>query len=55
MDDETLGQLWALREVNKGLILGLNTAIFVMENWDDLTEERRTSMITSVKGLVAQS
>ncbi len=55
MDDETLKHLWALREVNKSLILGLETAIFVMDKWDELTPERRKSIIEKLQGLVAHS
>ena len=52
MDDETVKYLWALREVNKTLITGLETAIFVMGKWDDLTPERRQSMIPNFASIV---
>lgn len=55
MDDEAVQILWALREVNKSLITGLKTAVFVMEKWDELSPDRRKSMIESMKGLVNQS
>ncbi len=41
MDDEIVKHLWALREVNKALITGLESAILVMDKWDELTPERR--------------
>ena len=55
MDDETVKHLWALREVNKGLILGLKTALFVMEGWDELSPEKRQSMIESLQRLISRS
>ncbi len=35
--------------------MGLETAIFVMDKWDDLAPERRQSIIEKLQGLVAQS
>jgi len=55
MDDETVKYLWALREVNKALITGLESAIFVMDKWDELKPERRQSMIESLQQLIFQS
>ena len=55
MDDETAKHLWALREVNKALITGLDSAILVMDKWDELTPERRQSMIESLQQLISQS
>jgi len=55
MDDQTAKYLWALREINKALITGLETAIFVMDKWDDLPPERRQPMIEKLQGLIAQS
>jgi hypothetical protein len=55
MDDETVKHLWALREVNKGLILGLKTALSVMEGWDDISPDRRQSTMDAVKKLIAKS
>ena len=55
MDDETAKYLWALREINKTLITGLESAIFVMDKWDELTPERRQSIIESVQQLISQS
>ncbi len=55
MDDETAKYLWALREVNKALITGLESAILVMDKWDELTPERRQSIIESVQQLISQS
>jgi len=55
MDKETVKYLWALREVNKTLITGLELAILVMDKWDELTPERRQSMIESLQQLISQS
>ena len=55
MNNETVKYLWALREVNKTLITGLDSAIFVMDKWDELTPERRQSMIKSLQQLISQS
>ena len=55
MDDKTAEHLWALRKVNEALIEGLKTAIFVLKNKEELSKERKRSMIESLKGLIAQS
>ena len=55
MDNETLTHLLALRQVNKALIEGLKLAIFVLEREEELTPERRKSIIESLKTLVSQS
>jgi hypothetical protein len=55
MDDEIVKYLWALREINKALITGLESAIFVMDKWDELKPERRQSMIESLQQLISQS
>ena len=55
MDDETVKHLWALREINKALITGLESAILVMDKWDELKPERRQSMIESMHQLISQS
>lgn len=55
MDDATAKYLWSLKEINKALITGLETAIFVMDKWDELEPERRKSMIEKLQGLIKQS
>jgi hypothetical protein len=55
MDDETAKYLWALQKVNEALIEGLEVAIFVLEKEEELSKERKQSMIESLKGLIAQS
>ena len=55
MDNEAVQHLWALKKVNEALIEGLKLAIFVLEREEELTPERRKSMIESLNGLIAQS
>ena len=55
MDTETLKHLLALREVNKALIDGLKAAVYCLEQVEEISEERRKSMIQSLNGLIAQS
>ena len=55
MDDETVKHLWALQKVNEALIEGLKVAIFVLEKEEELSKERKKSMVESLKGLIAQS
>ena len=55
MDDETVKHLWALRKVNEALIEGLKTAVFVLGKKEELSKERKKSMIESFKGLIAQN
>jgi len=55
MDNETAKHPWALRKVNEALIEGLKTAIFVLEKEEELSKQRKKSLIESLKGLIAQS
>jgi hypothetical protein len=55
MDSETLEHLLALREVNKALIDGLKAAVYFLDKVEEISEERRKSMIESLNGLIAQS
>ena len=41
--------------MNEALIEGLKVAIFVLDKEDELSKERKQSMIESLKGLIAQS
>jgi hypothetical protein len=53
MDDETATKLRALKSISEELIVGLRTAIAVLENVDKFPEEIRQSVIESLKVLVA--
>ena len=55
MDDETVRQLWSLREVNKALTRGLETVLLVMEKWDEQIQEKRQIMIEALQQLISQS
>ena len=41
--------------MNEALIEALKMAVFVLEKKEELSKERKKSMIESLKGLVAQS
>ena len=55
MDKETLEHLLTLREVNKALINGLKAAVYFLDKVEEISEERRKSMIESLNGLIAES
>ena len=55
MHDETVQHLWELRKANEAFIEGLKVAIFALKIIEDLSPERRKSMIESLNGLVSQS
>jgi len=55
MDEETLQHLEALKQINKALVGGLQMAILIMDKWDELGPERRESLITKLKDLIATS
>ena len=55
MYTETIKHLWALRKLNKALMEGLKLAIFLLEKEEELTEERRRSMIETLENLITQS
>ena len=54
MDDDVVQYLYTLKKVNEGLLDALKTSVFVMQKWEDLTPERRSSMIDKIKGLIKQ-
>ena len=51
MDDETVKHLWGLKKVNETLLDGLKTAIYLLDNEDKFTPERRGSLIAKLKEL----
>ena len=55
MNTETLKHLLALREVNKALIDGLKAAVYYLDKVEEISDERRKSMIQSLNGLITQS
>jgi hypothetical protein len=55
MDNEALRHLWALRKMNKALMQGIKLVIASLEQAEEISKETRQSMITILKGLIAQS
>ena len=55
MEEKTLRAFAVLKEVNEILIIGLEGAIYYMENWEKLTPETRRSAINKIKAIVVQS
>ena len=55
MNDDTIKALQSLKEVNEALIMGLEGAVHYMENWEELTPEKRQSTIDKLKALMVQS
>ncbi|MBC8419710.1 MAG: hypothetical protein KJ573_06990 [Proteobacteria bacterium] len=49
MDDETVKHLWGLKKVNECLLDGLKSAIYLLDNEDKFTPERRESLIAQFK------
>lgn len=47
--------LQALQDINLSLTTGLQTAVDVLENFERLTEEQRSSLIKQMKELVKSS
>ena len=42
----------ALNDMNKSLILGIETAIKVMKNWGNYEQEQRDSVINGLEGML---
>jgi hypothetical protein len=55
MDDAPVQYFWKLHRVNADLIKGLKTAIYILENLDTLTPEKRQVILESLKKTVSQS
>ena len=54
IDPEIAGYLWVLKNVNKALLFGLQSAVDTMENWDQMPEEKRESIIGFIKKMIDQ-
>ena len=46
--------LVALRNVNQALLEGLKACVFILEKEEELTPERRKTLINSLKGMIEQ-
>ncbi len=55
MADPTAEYLNALQEINVALTKGLETAIYVLEEFDKFSDEQRAFMIDKMKVLVEAS
>ena len=55
MEVSTARYLKALQDINGALTKGLQMAIAVLENFERLTEEQRSSLIKQMKELVESS
>jgi stalled ribosome rescue protein Dom34 len=55
MDDDTDKYIWALKEMNKALMVGLESALLVMDKWDDLPQEGRKEIIDNLRSLVEKN
>ena len=55
MEVSTTRYLKALQDINMALTTGLQTSIAVLENFERLTEEQRSSLIKQLKDLVEAS
>jgi hypothetical protein len=55
MEDETSKYIWALREMNKALMVGLESAVLVMDKWDDIPPEKREEIINNFKSMVVKN
>ena len=51
MDNETVKHLMALKQTNEALLDGLKTALYLLDNEDKFTSERRESLIAQLKEL----
>lgn len=52
MDDESRAILASLKTINDALLEGLKAAVFILENEKQISDERRLSLIKSIKELV---
>ena len=50
--DDLAKYILALNDMNKSLILGIETAIKVMKNWENYEQEQRDSVINGLEGML---
>lgn len=53
-ENDAFQALMALRNVNEALLQGLKACLYVLENEENLSPERRKCLIASIKGLIEQ-
>jgi hypothetical protein len=54
MEPEAFQVLVALRSVNQALLEGIKACVYILEKEEELTPERRKSLINSLKGMIEQ-
>lgn len=47
--------MWALKEINKSLVVAIETALALMEKWEEYDMERRKAIIEMLQQLTARS
>jgi len=50
--EELAKYILALNDMNKSLILGIETAIKVMKNWENYEQEQRDSVINGLESML---
>ena len=50
--DDLAKYILALNDMNKSLILGIETAIKVMKNWENYEQEQRDSVINGLESML---
>jgi hypothetical protein len=52
MNNDTMPIVMALSEISGALIVGLKTSVEIMENWDELTPQKKVALIETIKKLI---
>ncbi|MFC1891710.1 hypothetical protein ACFLZT_04890 [Thermodesulfobacteriota bacterium] len=55
MDDDTAKYISVLVDINKALTIGLESAILLMDKWDEITPEQKEAVIKNLTVIIAKS
>ena len=55
MDDEATKHIGSLQKIIKALTIGLESAVLVMEKWDEMELEKREYIIKHLKTIIENS
>lgn len=55
MDDETVKYISILKDINKALTIGLESAILLMDKWEEITPEQKEAVIKNLTVIIAKS
>lgn len=55
MDNETAKYISSLKEILKALTIGLESAVLVMEKWDEIDSEKKIFIINNLKTIIENS